>query len=411
MSWASLRAVAGLAFSLLLSGQCSSQLPGQNNDALAALLFLYTNTFQDLCGPDVTDFAVIQPAMASRLQAYMQQQAALGSSGTGSTRLFGTAFNGNPKWEGGAMAPNGKIYGARVGAIQFLEIDPSTLATNLVGPTASTGSGMVLLPSGNLLEIPHANTAINPVILNPNSGTVTTLSATNSSVMCAGGVLAPNGKVYCTAQATGASGALEIDPVTGVVTVFGAAQLGTNYGGAAVLGLNGKVYASPFSGAAQVAEIDPATRTITQFGPTLAVNNYVTGALAPNGKIYLVGFNATTLVEIDPTTRSVTTYGNTGGASNYLGAVLAPNGHIYLIPRNAGTVLDFDPVTKTQTTFGSGWGTGAVAFDGGILGYNGKIYAFPLVGSGNIQQPLEIDPKSNGSYCPQVARSAYFNKF
>ena len=74
-------------------------------------------------------------------------------------------------------------------------------------------------------------------------------------------------------------------------------------------------------------------------------------------------------------------------------------------------MLEFDPVTHAQTTFGSGWGAAVTAFDGLILAPNGKIYAIPLTGSVSNQQPMEIDPKSNGTYCPAVARSAYFNKF
>ncbi|MCE9597124.1 MAG: hypothetical protein K8S54_04075 [Spirochaetia bacterium] len=401
--------ISGIAFTVIVS--CAPRIPGSDYAPLAVLLLYYENTFQDLCGPDISDFSIIQPSLASRVQAYVQSQVALGSFGTGTTRLFGPSVNGAGKWEGGAMAPNGKLYGARFGAIQFVEIDPGSLNVSLVGPTGSTGSGLVLLPTGRLLEIPHSNTAINPVILDPNTGTTSTLSGTNSSVMCAGGVLAPNGKVYCTGQASGASGALEIDPVAGTATVFGAAQLGTNYGGGAVLAFNGKIYATPFSGGVQMAEIDPETRTITQFGPTLTANGYFGGVLAPSGKIYVTGFNSTSILEVDPSTRSVNTYGNTGGGGNYLSAVLAPNGHVYLMPRNAGSVIDFDPATRTQTTFGSGWGTGVSAFDGGVLATNGKIYSFPLVGNGNNQQPLEIDPRAKGSFCPAVARSAYFNKF
>jgi len=377
------------------------------------LIAYYDISYQDLCAPWVTEFSVIQPGMADRMQSYLQYQASLGSaSSVGSTRLFGTVYSGNAKWEGGALAPNGKIYGARFGAgptMPFLEIDPNTLTTALVGPASNTGSGMVLLPSGLLLEIPHTG-VMNPVVLNPNTGATTTLSGSNGGVACSGGVLAPNGKVYCTAQ-SGTSGALEIDPVSGSVTIFGAAQLGLNYGGSAVLGLNGKIYAVPYAGTTQIAEIDPTTRGITLFGPSLTANNYYGGILAPSGKIYLPGFTTSTILEVDPIAHTVTSFGNTGGSSNYLGAAVAPNGHIYLTPRSSAVVLEFDPVTHTQTTFGSGWGAAVTAFDGGILAPNGKIYAFPLTGSGNNQQPLEIDPKANGNYCPAVARSAYFNKF
>jgi hypothetical protein len=101
------------------------------------LIAYYDISYQDLCAPWVTEFSVIQPGMADRVQSYLQYQASLGSaSSVGSTRLLGTVYSGNAKWEGGALAPNGKIYGARFGAgptMPFLEIDPNTLTTALVG--------------------------------------------------------------------------------------------------------------------------------------------------------------------------------------------------------------------------------------------------------------------------------------
>lgn len=392
---------------VLLTG-CSQGIP--NPEHLPEFLFFYGAAFADLCGPLASPLSVIQPASRTRLQFYMQYQALRGSYGSASTRLLGTAFNGAAKWEGGAMAPNGKIYGARYGSLPFLEIDPETSTAVLVGPAGNTGSGMVLLPSGSLLEIPHTGTAINPVVFNPNTGTTATLSGTNLGIACAGGVLAPNGKVYCTDQ-SGTGGVLEINPDTGATAVFGTAQIATSYGGGMVLGLNGKVYAIPFTGIAQVAEIDPVTQSIVLFGPALTNLNYFGAVLSPSGKIYAIPFNGTTIQEIDPDARTVTPVGSFPGAGNYLTGILAPNGRIYLIPRNSSTALEFDPVTRTTTAFGTGWGAGFTAFDGGILGMNGKIYGFPLTGSGNLQQVIEIDPKSGGSYCPVVASSAYFNKF
>ncbi|HMW60484.1 MAG TPA: hypothetical protein PKA91_12620 [Leptospiraceae bacterium] len=115
------------------------------------LIAYYDISYQDLCAPWVTEFSVIQPGMADRVQSYLQYQASLGSaSSVGSTRLFGTVYSGNAKWEGGALAPNGKIYGARFGAgptMPFLEIDPNTLTTALVGPASNTALAWCFSPA------------------------------------------------------------------------------------------------------------------------------------------------------------------------------------------------------------------------------------------------------------------------
>ena len=65
------------------------------------------------------------------------------------------------------------------------------------------------------------------------------------------------------------------------------------------------------------------------------------GVLAPNGKIYGIPCDASSVLIIDPVTNTANTTAITGlsGADKWAGGVLAPNGKIYGIPYNASSVL------------------------------------------------------------------------
>jgi hypothetical protein len=127
------------------------------------------------------------------------------------------------------------------------------------------------------------------------------------------------------------------------------------------------------------------------------------GVLAPNGKIYGIPYNSTTVLEIDPSTKTTSTFGSLSGTAKWYGGVLAPNGKIYGIPLNSTTVLEIDPSTKTTSTFGSLSGTNK--WIGGVLAPNGKIYGIPY----NSTTVLEIST-SNDTPKPYML-SAYINKF
>jgi hypothetical protein len=160
---------------------------------------------------------------------------------------------------------------------------------------------------------------------------------------------------------------------------------GSNKWGGGVLAPNGKIYGIPRN-STTVLEIDPATNTTTTFGSLSGSNKWRGGVLAPNGKIYGIPFDSTTVLEIDPATNTTTTFGSLSGSSKWVGGVLAPNGKIYGIPLSSTTVLEIDPVAQTTTTFGSL--SGSNKWIGGVLAPNGKIYGIPL----SSTTVLEIDP-------------------
>lgn len=139
-----------------------------------------------------------------------------------------------------------------------------------------------------------------------------------------------------------------------------------------VLAPNGKIYGVPYN-STSVLEIDPLLDTTSTFGTLTGVAKWLGGVLAPDGKIYCIPHNATTVLVIDPITKTTSTFGNLTGTAKWAGGVLAQNGKIYGFPHDSSTVLEIDPVTKTVSTFGT-LASGGQKWWGGVLGRNGKIF-------------------------------------
>jgi hypothetical protein len=97
---------------------------------------------------------------------------------TQTTTLFGSV-DGNAKWSGGVLAPNGKIYGIPYNSTQVLEIDPVTQTTTLFG--SLNGSlkyrGGVLAPSGKIYGIPYGSTQVLEIAKGSAGGNYWALSA------------------------------------------------------------------------------------------------------------------------------------------------------------------------------------------------------------------------------------------
>jgi len=85
-----------------------------------------------------------------------------------------------------------------------------------------------------------------------------------------------------------------------------------------------------------------STDTATTFGNLSGTGKWYGGVLAPNGCIYGIPVNSTSILKIDPTTDTATTFGNLSGTSKWVGGVLAPNGCIYGIPYNSTSILKID---------------------------------------------------------------------
>lgn len=174
------------------------------------------------------------------------------------------------------------------------------------------------------------------------------------------------------------------------VSEFGDFSDATKWNGG-VLAPNGKIYGIPYN-STTVLEIDPDAQTATTFGSLSGSEKWNGGVLGPNGKIYGIPRESGTVLEIDPEVQTATTFGNVEKPSSgiaYIGGVLAPNGKIYAIPYNAGNILKIDPEARTVSTFGSF--SESEKWSGGVLAPNGKIYGIPY-GSSTV---LEIDPETD----------------
>jgi hypothetical protein len=141
-----------------------------------------------------------------------------------------------------------------------------------------------------------------------------------------------------------------------------------------VLAPNGCIYGIPFN-STSVLKIDPITDTVSTFGSLAGLAKWVGGVLAPNGCIYGIPHSSTSVLKIDPITDTVSTFGSLAGSNKWVGGVLAPNGCIYGIPHSSTSVLKIDPITDTVSTFGSL--AGSNKWYGGVLAPNGCIYGIP----------------------------------
>ncbi len=79
-------------------------------------------------------------------------------------------------------------------------------------------------------------------------------------------------------------------------------------------------------------------------------NKWGGGVLAPNGKLYGIPFDSTSVLIIDPETNTadVATITGLAGTDKWEGGVLAPNGKIYFMPRESTSVLIIDPPSATR---------------------------------------------------------------
>jgi hypothetical protein len=255
-------------------------------------------------------------------------------------------FGVGSKWWGGALAPNGKIYGI-----------PN-----------STGSSVL--------------------VIDPKVGTATTFSSAGGSYR--GGSLAPNGKIY-TIPDSSTNTILEIDPDSNTSTTFGNLSAVTKGWSGGVLAPNGKIYGIPHD-ATTVLEIDPVARTATTFGGTLSgATKWDGGVLAPNGKIYAIPSSSTSILKIDPVAQTATTFGSI--TSGYSGGVLHSNGKIYAVREGVNyDLLQIDPSNDTVSIVSiSITGIPGGSWRGGVLGANGKMYFIPAAFSASNPGVLEVD--------------------
>ena len=115
---------------------------------------------------------IIQPENWPLLQAYLYEQAALGSEGTPTADTSTiSAAAGAVKWHNGVLAPNGKIYGIPFSSASVLIIDPETDTADVSTLTGVSGAnkytGSCLAFNGLIYTIPRDATSV--LIIDPRA--------------------------------------------------------------------------------------------------------------------------------------------------------------------------------------------------------------------------------------------------
>ncbi len=305
---------------------------------------------------------------------------------TQSIVLFGSLPVGDLKWQGGVLASNGKIYCTPRNSTQILEIDPVTQSTVLFGSFSSDAGkwlSSVLADNGKIYCVPFNSTQV--LEIDPTTQSTVLFGSLPGTSKWSHGVLADNGKIYCVPSSS--TQILEIDPVTQSTVLFGSFSSDALKWGKSVLADNGKIYGIP-SSSTQVLEIDPVTQSTVLFGSFSSdALKWTDGVLADNGKIYCVPFASDQVLEIDPVTQSSSLFGSFAGSLKWYGGVLGSDGKIYCIPSTNTRVLEIDPVSKTTVLTGDELPVGNSKWFSGVLADNGKIYGIPF----NSDQVLEVE--------------------
>jgi streptogramin lyase len=328
------------------------------------------------------------------LSAYLNQVKQVNSTIPASAvyvEVFATnaypVLGGSQNWEGGVLAPNGKIYCFPEQASVALIIDPVTNTTTTFGAgsfysggNAFRYQGCVLAGNGKIYGIPCGGVVPQTVfqLIDPSNNTITayasiaTLPPDNAFE---GGVLAPNGKIYPAPSSN--SVFYLIDPSNNTVSAFAtyAAAAAYNYCNP-VVGPNGKIYLCPIA-ATLLRVIDPDNNTITVIGtvPSYGLGN---GAnVVPNGKIYFSPNNSIGYI-IDPlNNNTISTYScapTITGQINAFGGKLAPNGKIYFSSWTGTFFGVLDPENNTVTRLGT---VATSSYLDMVLTPNGKLVLIP----------------------------------
>jgi hypothetical protein len=156
----------------------------------------------------------------------------------------------------------------------------------------------------------------------------------------------------------------------------------------AVLAPNGNVYCIPYN-STTILKVNPETNIGLTLGDLSGSAKWFGGVLASNGCIYCIPYDSTSILKIDTFTDIITTFGELTGSAKWYGGVLASNGCIYGIPYNSSTILKIDPTTDTTTEFGDF--ASSTKWCGGVLASNGMVYCIPSLKS----TLLKIDPTTD----------------
>jgi hypothetical protein len=170
---------------------------------------------------------------------------------------------------------------------------------------------------------------------------------------------------------------LASSPITATVNIGAITASGTNYQGL-VLAPNGYIYCVPCN-ATSVGYINPANGQFGTFG-SASSGGFVSGALAPNGNIYCMKFYGGNIGIITPgASPASSTWSETGPsiADSRFSCCFGPDGLLYIPSPNAANIGVYTPGGSYSTSYLTNIGTITGGYAGAVLAPNGKIYCIP----------------------------------
>lgn len=358
-------------------------------DATTRVIKTFQSSNQSLTAADSTTTSLV--IKVNDLNTY--QTYAATAFPADNVSMMGQLLPGIAKWQGGCLAPNGKIYAAPNRSDEAFVIDPERNTTYTFGagsfPVVAGNMyiGIVSSPGGLLFCIP--SNAEEVAVIDTNTDTVT-LSA-NSYVGPAKwelGVLAPTGKIYCAPLESQQILVIDTlkDPADPLFTyLIGPMFPGIQKWSGGALAPNGKIYMIPRR-ETRVLVIDTATESVNTFFPpsplppsTAGGRRWNNGAYSPvTNKIYGMYGTTNEILVIDPTTDSASYLGVLKPNSLiWVGGILAPTGFIYGTPSTGDDVLKVDPVNMTVTFLGASL-PGLFKWASLVLARNGNMYGIPF---------------------------------
>ncbi|MCH5249294.1 MAG: PQQ-like beta-propeller repeat protein [Lachnospiraceae bacterium] len=169
---------------------------------------------------------------------------------------------------------------------------------------------------------------------------------------------------------------------------------GHHYGGALI---NDKIILPPRVGANYILCIDLNNYTCKKiFSPVLETNRFNGAILHPNGNIYFMPSNKSSVIEFDPLTENVGIIGQPVPV-NLFGGTVYLDGCIYSFSQKEGLYRIDIANSKTELVTDKAGDTPIGGCYGTITHFNGKIYGIP----GNFSNLCEYDPVTEKAriYC------------
>ncbi len=322
---------------------------------------------------------------------------------TASVRLGSSYGTGVAKWNGSALANNGKIYAVPHVRTDILIINTFTDTLATTGSVNNSNDGAFYDKITNQVF----GFGSNGCKINCATDAASNISGPGNRQ---GGPLQgfDGDKVY-TIGAFGTRGVYEYSIQANSATLK--QSIGTDRGDIGVLGPNGKCYWNAGGGQPNYYVYDPSTGTGTTFG-SVSADAQFTQTLYFDGYIYSFPYQTTTIRRIDPNTNTVTTVYTYGANTNWTGGgVIGVDGRIYGVASNTGLIQWYDPRTNTAGNYtisnsDSSYQTIAVGALGDLylIPWTGQfVHKLPLgKGSGYAQKVIQ-EYNFNGRFKPSSA--------